>query len=512
MAVPQTTLSAITTQTAMTLSAIASTAATPRPSGETLRAQTDRVARGIRLQLSNSSLTQAWELRWLALSPDNANMAYIARNKVVGANQVAVVIRGTDATVTDLLEDFDVGSVVPFTASGSSSPISVSKGAMEAFTQVVTMQQDSVDPITPGNLVQALAAVLQPLPPQSTVFVIGHSLGGCIATMTALYVKALTWAKQPNFGVLTYAAPTAGLGSFAAYFDSQTWSQNERCVNDYDLVPRAWADLQTPLKDDWYPHPPGPQATFDVQALIKALEAVPGNNTYVQPGGVEHVRHLNSNYGLRDDSLVAHSTEDFLGQVGFQHANSTYMALLQAPLTLQKAPRVDLVTPGSGTAGSKITIIGDDFTPDSLVDFGLIPCPAGTYRVTNRSQITVDHVPAGVGIVDVRVTNPLGTSPASPTGQFAYGGPEPVAVTSINPTEGRLNDPITVSGLGFAAGVKVYFGANQSQSVKFDPLERKITATAPASGKAESTTVNVTVVVNGYSSPTSPVNEFTYRS
>ncbi|MGW4047649.1 hypothetical protein [Streptomyces sp. NPDC004721] len=105
----------ITPQVAMTLAAIAATGATPRPSGETLQAQTDRIKLGISRQFSNSPLTKNWTPTWLALSPDNANMAYIAKNND-GSNQFAVVVRGTIASVTDILEDLDVGTVVPFTA------------------------------------------------------------------------------------------------------------------------------------------------------------------------------------------------------------------------------------------------------------------------------------------------------------------------------------------------------------------------------------------------------------
>lgn len=74
-------------------------------------------------------------------------MAYIAKNND-GSNQFAVVVRGTIASVTDILEDLDVGTVVPFTASGSTSPISVSKGAMDAFTQVVDMRSLSASSIS----------------------------------------------------------------------------------------------------------------------------------------------------------------------------------------------------------------------------------------------------------------------------------------------------------------------------------------------------------------------------
>ena len=39
-----------------------------------------------------------------------------------------MVTRGTVCNLADIMEDFDVGTVVPFTPGAATSPISVSKG------------------------------------------------------------------------------------------------------------------------------------------------------------------------------------------------------------------------------------------------------------------------------------------------------------------------------------------------------------------------------------------------
>jgi hypothetical protein len=174
--------------------------ATPRPSGENLEQQTARIITGIDAQLSDPTLaTQgAWELVWLALSEANANMAYLARS-TDGSNEFAVVARGTDADPTDILEDLDVGTVVPFPESGSPKPIAVSKGAKDAFTRVVNARSIA-SPSPNATLAQALFAALKAAPsaPQPTVYLTGHSLGGCIATMLAPYLQAQTWPPGPT--------------------------------------------------------------------------------------------------------------------------------------------------------------------------------------------------------------------------------------------------------------------------------------------------------------------------
>lgn len=490
---------------AMTLAAIAATAADPRPSGETLAAQEQRITYGVKQQLADTRLTTlgVWQLRWLALSPDNANMAYLAQN-TSGANQFAVVVRGTNANAVDMMEDLDVGTVVPFNiGSTTAPPTSVSKGAMAAFTQLMRMS-NTLGP-TIGTLEQAVASALvgSGAPPGATVFVIGHSLGGCLATMLAVYLRSRPGGTTaPKFGVLTFAAPTAGLADFAKQFNDVDWAVNDGYVNAYDMVPLAWESLSTAAS--WYP-PPGPKANFEVtEGLIPTLEGLTGPNAYVQPSNVVQLNP--GNYKPYDPAAINPSVGDFLAQVAAQHANSTYLDLLKAP-QLTSAPVVTSLSATVGQEGNEIIVNGFGFTKDCVVDFGTSPCTR--CHALSDTQMSA-FVPAGLGVVSVRVTNNLGTSPAVPTAQFAYGGPAPVTVTGINPTSGALRTKVTIKGVGFAANPTVYFGKNTATNVSYDPKTQQITADAPASGSPKSVVRDVRVLVNGYLSPAGPADEFTY--
>lgn len=491
-------------QVAMTLAAIAATAATPRPSGETPAQQQSRAFQGVGRQLAAPSLATGgdWSLQWLALSPDNANMAYLAASR--SANAFAVVLRGTVANVTDLLEDLDVGTVVPFTAVGSPhSPVSVSKGAMEAFNQVVTMT-------AAGNtLVEALAEALAGAAQTPSVYVIGHSLGGCIATMVAPYLQAQTWQNvTPRFGLYTFAAPTAGGSDFATYVDSLSWVANERYYNTWDLVPQAWTNLDAAKK--WYPDPPGPAANDDVDAVITAIASLPGPHGYTQPGNANPLHpDYQSDY---DPVMVKKSLQDFMGQVAFQHANSTYLGLLGAPDVLP-GPVVRAISANVGEGGSAVVVAGTGFGPGTAVDFGTVPCQDPV--VSGDGTAVTVPAPPGVGVVDVRVTNDLGTSPAVPFGRFAYGGPAPVIVTGLSADSGRKGDSVTITGVNFGSDAKVFFGTNPSPSVQVKrtgaPSELVATVPAPTIGIGKPSTIDVTVLSNGYSSPTGPAAEFTYK-
>ncbi|WP_405754281.1 lipase family protein [Streptomyces sp. NBC_00073] len=484
-------------QVTMTLSAIAATAATPRPSGETLAEHSTRIILGINQQLADASLATggSWVLSWLGVSPGNANMAYLAKN-TDGSNSFAVVIRGTVGSETDLMEDLDVGTVVPFNLVGMPSPVPVAKGAMKAFTEVVTMSTAGV------TLAQALTTALGRAQPNPTVYVTGHSLGGCIATMVAPYLQTLTWPNvKPNFELHTFAAPTAGGADFAAYVDSLDWQANERHYNTNDMVPQAWNNLEATKQ--WYPSP-GPAANTDVKAVIGTLIGLPGPNVYVQPGKDDP---LNDGYQPFDPNLVKASVQDFMGQVAFQHANSTYLGLLGAP-DVPSGPVVTVVTP-IGTAGAPVEIVGSGFSQGVMIDFGT--APASRQHVL-RDDVMVAWAPEGVGVVDVRATSNLGTSPAVPRGQFAYGGPAAVVVTGISPDSGRAIDKVQVqvNGINFAADAQVYFGDNLAELLDYAPEQLLVQAPSPTLGLNKSATINVTVLSNGYSSPASPADEFTY--
>ncbi|WP_405803897.1 IPT/TIG domain-containing protein [Streptomyces sp. NBC_00210] len=511
-------------QVTMTLAAIAATAATPRPSGETLQEQTQRAMRGVTAQLNNSALATrgTWQLMWLALSPDNANLAYIAKNSD-GSNQFAVAIRGTIDNPTDIMEDLDVGTVVPFTAGGMAN-VAVSAGAMAAFTQIATARSITGMPVEqapegqPGwpdavvpsgaTLTQALAGLLASAPskPQPTVYVTGHSLGGCIATMLATYLQAQTWAaNKPQFALLTFAAPTAGLKSFADYVDSRPWSLNERHVNAYDLVPRAWSDL--PVAKNWYPGP-GPAASEEVKVLLTEIDLLRKGNVYVQPSATSP-KTVNADYSAYDKELVNKTTGDFLGQVAFQHANSTYLTLLGAPV-VPAGPVVTAVKPTAGEGSTQVILTGSGFGADSVVDFGPIPCADADVKVDPSGTRITAIAPDGTGIVDVRVTTSLGTSPAVPLGQFAYdNGPAPVVVSAVSPRSGKAGTQVTINGSGFAQGAAVRFKDTAASSVTV-ASSTVITATVPSRPLDPAKTVDVTVTVGVTTSPTGPADEFTY--
>ena len=412
-----------TTQVMMTLAALAPDGATKRPSGETQDQHVARISRGIAAQLAETGLaTQGqWSLSWVGLTQDGANLAYLAKGPDDGNGSVyALALRGTVmGDLVDLAEDMDVGQLEHFTAGGTPpdrSQPKISKGAKEAFKHIIS-----------GTDLPKQMVDLAP----HTLYVVGHSLGGAMATTIALFLQ-----HQASAGTLpiskilpyTFAAPTAGDAAFAAWFDQQF--PNAVCThNKYDVVPTAWATLAS-LPQDWqsnpfYPGPtstppgPGPTATpdNDVGQQIASTAAGTKGNIYVQP---KQQLPLNSGpsptFLQHYPSTVTSPMDQFKVQLGFQHDSNTYLGLLGAPAVPSYVPVVASVSPTSGplAGGTTVTITapeGSTFTSDCVVDFGIVPVTS----MTNHGSYITAVSPGGLGTVDIRVTNMYGTSAAVPT-------------------------------------------------------------------------------------------------
>lgn len=411
-------------QVMMTLSALAVTAATARPSGETLEAQQHRILAGLNAQLENNELaTQGeWAAVWVGLSPDRANLAYIAQS-TSEAQEYAVVLRGTVASSPiDLAEDIDVDTMVLFAAGGIPPPPAqlgqISQGAMEAFTEITGAAY-----VPEGTtLLQTLTALMQGASGTPTIYVTGHSLGGAAATTVALWLKAQAWSTTPAIQVYTFAAPTAGDANFASWFDQQF--PGAICVwNRYDVVPNAWWNMldlqrgsQSPTVWGFYPEPAVPASSGLVHLILGELVARLGDNVYVQPTQQAPLNDPLEVYQTFFQTGLT-QTEWWEAQAAFQHANGTYLQLLQAPPLPSLVPTVTGVDPASGpeNGGATVEITGTNFTPDCVVDFGTVSATA----VAIQSETSIAAIaPPMAGTVDVTVTNMFGTSESGSADQF----------------------------------------------------------------------------------------------
>jgi alpha-tubulin suppressor-like RCC1 family protein len=173
-------------------------------------------------------------------------------------------------------------------------------------------------------------------------------------------------------------------------------------------------------------------------------------------------------------------------------------------------PAVTKVAPGKGgvTGGTSVKITGTSLANASSVMFGANP--AASYSVISPTSILATSPPAAAGLVDVRVTTPLGTSPISTKDHFAY----LPSVTAVSPTGGPVAGgvQVTINGTGFALGATatiVKFGTKRA-AISGVNCTSSTTCTVVAPAHAAGV-VDVRVAVNKETSPLNrPADQFTY--
>jgi hypothetical protein len=318
-------------QLLITLSGFAYLDSDPLP-GETVAAQETRMRQDIDAALASSNYPK-WRVVWgPGLSGDRANMLYAAGEP--SGNQLAVAIRGTDWSFwLNWLQNFaSLLPLVPFTAILPSVPVGnpqIAAGTNVGLqlllgTEASTLDGDQVD----------LTTFLRGAGDQAEIFVTGHSLGGCLASVLApSLAQQLGTAK--NFKVYTFAAPSAGDQDFASYYnrlftDAAAASTAYRVFNDLDIVPESWATLPA-IAAKYTPVPPCPDALK--QVIDRAVTVV--GSTYEQVGSAHHGSAV-----LLRGQVEAPTAPDlspdpaaalFFQEVDRQHATDTYMQLLATP-------------------------------------------------------------------------------------------------------------------------------------------------------------------------------------
>jgi hypothetical protein len=170
-------------------------------------------------------------------------------------------------------------------------------------------------------------------------------------------------------------------------------------------------------------------------------------------------------------------------------------------------PAVQSLSPRSGTTsgGTRVTISGSDFLGVSTVDFG---SEAGTgLNVVNAQTLTVVTPAESAGTVAVTLSGSGGTSPPDSAAQYTFALHYP-KVTFVDPNNGSIGTPVTISGTGFTKGTLVYFGGVAATSVVVNS-SKSISCVAPSG----SGTVDVTVATaKATSNPNPPYDQFTYDS
>ena len=173
--------------------------------------------------------------------------------------------------------------------------------------------------------------------------------------------------------------------------------------------------------------------------------------------------------------------------------------------TYEGAPDISSqnVTSGSTAGGTLVTILGTSLS-GATVDFGANPATVLASLSTDSKIVVLSPAATNTEVVDVTVTTAYGT--ATETDGFIYY--DPPTLTSISQSTGTTagGTLIVITGDNISGASAVYFGSVPA-IVFFSMPDGTLWAFSPAGNPS---TVDVTVVNRGGTSPTSPADQFTY--
>jgi hypothetical protein len=166
---------------------------------------------------------------------------------------------------------------------------------------------------------------------------------------------------------------------------------------------------------------------------------------------------------------------------------------------------VTALSPSAGpeAGGTSVTITGTNLAETTGVQFGA--APASSFTVNSATSITAVS-PPGSGVVDVAVTSPVNTSPASAGDKFTY--VPPPTITKIVPKKGPATGgtSVTITGKSLMGATAVSFGVTPAASFTVNSAT-SISAVSPA-GTAGPAPISVTTPSGTSSATTADIFKY----
>lgn len=189
-----------------------------------------------------------------------------------------------------------------------------------------------------------------------------------------------------------------------------------------------------------------------------------------------------------------------LRKVSSVSAGRTQMLAFGEPLPIVTSLSPQVGPTGGGTT---VTISGERLAGATAVRFGA--SSASSFAVGSDSSITA-VAPPGLGTVDVNVTTPSGTSPASAADRFGYAKPPTITKLSLKTSPVTGGATVTITGTEFNAATQVSFG--QTSAAQFTVNSpTSITAVVPPAAAGQ---VGVSITSPIGTSAASSKARFTY--
>lgn len=190
-------------------------------------------------RLNGSKVGGGYGVVWgpaLVLDDDSDKYAAHITVALMGGknNDIVIVTSGTNPdSEKNALDNLTIVPMVPLQniISGCPASANIAQGTDWGVNAILNTPS-SFD--SQGTLSDFIAKIQN----GTTVRMVGHSMGGALMSVLTLYFKSKF--PQINFYCETFAAPTAGDGAFAFYFNQQMAGNALRVFNTLDVVPMAW--------------------------------------------------------------------------------------------------------------------------------------------------------------------------------------------------------------------------------------------------------------------------------
>lgn len=237
----------------------------------------------------------AWDVVWgpvIGSYGDDAKSGVVSNALYVAKNQDGQYVIATSGTnpVSKygwFVEDFDVKTMVvwPGMVDQPDAP-RISSGTNDGLDHLLALLDGDVSLMT--FLTQTFSACTQ----QTQLVVTGHSLGGALSSVLALYLNDTINSWNPPNNVIVCAEPSAGASpgnlAFSAYYNKMMGSRTLRFWNKLDPVPHGWEpDMVEQVPFLYYPYfkPGFLLKGITVLALSQSLEGTapyPAGGFYTQ--------------------------------------------------------------------------------------------------------------------------------------------------------------------------------------------------------------------------------------